>query len=611
MISKGIREYFREVNYILGEDRNRILWLAPLFLSSSILDLLGISLVATFVSILVNHNDLSSNCLVSYLGRVDSTGSHQLEIVVFLFCFLIIVAFLGKTLTVVLVNKKIFRLCFDQTIKLRSLLMSTYLEMDYIDYLQRNSSEYVYNIQTIVGQFAVSITQSILRIISEGVICLAIIVFLAVRDWQSLSILVVLLAAVIVLYDKCFKNRIKQYGVIANRFSTRMMQAIQEGMNGFRENRIYGTSHYFNKVVKENAQGLADSKVKSQVITTSSRYVVEFVLILFVVLLVVVSVATGRTFSTIITTIAIFAMAGMRLMPSANQILTCATKIRFGRNTVEILYNDLKKIEKQNMGNALGKGQPICRERVKTPQRKGPEFRVMNLKDVEFIYPGNETPTLSGINMEIRRGSSVGIIGASGSGKTTLVDIVLGLLRPSEGEILYDQKSINDGSCGLRSEFAYLPQDVFIVDDTLRNNIALGIPGSKIDERRILNTVKQSRLEDLVERLPEGLDSVVGDRGMRLSGGQRQRIAIARALYHGRKILVMDESTSALDDQTEKEVVKEIAALKGMITLIVIAHRLTTLKHCEIIYEIDKGRIVRMGDYETIVGAIQEGKKRP
>jgi ATP-binding cassette, subfamily B, bacterial PglK len=602
MIPLNFKKYFHEVNFILGKDRNKILWLAPLFLFSSILDLLGISLVATFVTILINHDNLSDKYFAPYLDRINFIGGNELEVFTFICCFFIILAFLAKTVTAIFINKKIFRLCFDQTVKLRSYLMSAYQEMNYIDYLRRNSSEYVYNIQTIVGQFAVSITQSILRIISEGVICLVIIVFLAVHDWQSLGILVVLLTAVVFLYDKFFRKKIKHYGVISNKFSTRMVQAIQEGMNGFRENRIYGISNYFNKMVNDNAKGLADSKVKSQVITTSSRYVVEFVLILFVVLLVLVLILTGRTVDSIIATISIFAIAAMRLMPSANQILSCATKIRFGRNTVEILYNDLKKIDSKKAGGDFEKYDLACKKKTKIAHSTGTNFHMLSLKNVEFTYPGDLSPTLSNINMEIKRGSSVGIIGMSGAGKTTLVDIILGLLKPQNGEILFDHKLVDDDSYDSRSEFAYLPQDVFIIDDTLRNNIALGIPSWEIDDKQINNALNQSRLEELVDKLPDGINTIVGERGMRLSGGQRQRIAIARAFYHSRKILVMDESTSALDDQTEKEVVDEISYLKGSITLIVIAHRLTTLKHCDIVYEINNGRIVRKGDYGTIVG---------
>ncbi len=603
MIPLNIKKYFHKVNYIFGKDRNKVLWLAPLFLFSSILDLLGISLVATFVTILINYDNVSDKYFAPYLDRINFIGGNELEVFTLICCFFIILAFFTKTVTAIFVNKKIFRLCFDQTVRLRSYLMSAYQEMDYVDYLLRNSSEYVYNIHTIVGQFAVSITQSILRIISEGVICLVIIIFLAVKDWQSLGILVVLLAAVVVLYDKFFRKNIRHYGVISNKFSTRMVQAIQEGMNGFRENRIYGISNFFNKMVTDNAKGLADTRVKSQVITTSSRYVVEFLLILFVVLLVLASVLTGKTVDSIIATIATFAIAGMRLMPSANQILSCATKIRFGKNTVDILYNDLKKIDEKRVGEDFEKHDLVCKKKSKIVHSNGNGFNVLSLKDVEFAYPGDLSPTLSNINLKIKKGSSVGVIGTSGAGKTTLVDVILGLLKPQNGNILFDHTLVDDDSCDLRSEFAYLPQDVFIIDDTLRNNIALGIPSWEIDDERLINALRKSRLEELVDKLPDGLNSIVGERGMRLSGGQRQRIAIARAIYHNKKILVMDESTSALDDQTEKEVVDEISQLKGSITLIVIAHRLTTLKHCDIIYEIDNGRVIRQGDYETIVGS--------
>ena len=216
----------------------------------------------------------------------------------------------------------------------------------------------------------------------------------------------------------------------------------------------------------------------------------------------------------------------------------------------------------------------------------------MTLKDVCFSYPKTKQHALNGISLDIHANDSIGLIGSSGSGKTTLVDMLLGLLEPKSGEILFNGRPLNSCLDNLRSQVAYLPQEVFLIDDTLRKNVALGIEDSEIDNKKINRALKQARLSELVNIMPQGVDTMLGERGARLSGGQRQRIALARAFYHGRSILVMDESTSALDSETESEIIKEIKQLKGHITIIVIAHRLATVEHCDRIYRLEMGEIV-------------------
>jgi ABC-type multidrug transport system fused ATPase/permease subunit len=307
-------------------------------------------------------------------------------------------------------------------------------------------------------------------------------------------------------------------------------------------------------------------------------------------LLVIGTLLLDQNAEDLMPTLGIFGIAAIRLMPSANQILNGISQIRFGRHTVSRLVLDIQ-YQKRLMG---------LKPRL-TSVRDYDAFQSMILKDVCYSYPKTKQHALNKVSLNIHANDSIGLIGSSGSGKTTLVDVLLGLLEPKSGEILFNGRPLNGCLDNLRSQVAYLPQEVFLIDDTLRKNVALGIEDSEIDNKKINIALKQARLSELVDMMPQGVDTMLGERGARLSGGQRQRIALARAFYHGRSILVMDESTSALDSETESEIIKEIKQLKGHITLIVIAHRLATVQHCDRIYRLETGEIVEEMDYKSIL----------
>jgi len=284
-----------------------------------------------------------------------------------------------------------------------------------------------------------------------------------------------------------------------------------------------------------------------------------------------------------------FSVAAIRLFPSVNQIVSGISHIRFGRPAVSLLYEDIKRSEN------------IIEEPLRN-MKNAPEFESIEVNDISFTYPTRDYKVISDLSFIISKGDSVGIIGPSGSGKTTLLDILLGLIEVDAGSILYNGKDLSEHLEEWKSHVAYIPQNVFIIDDNIVRNVALGVSDELVDLARLNNAIDQSKLRELVEQMPEGINTMLGESGIQLSGGQRQRIALARAFYHNRDVLVMDEATSSLDDETEKEIVNEISNLKGEKTLIVIAHRLSTVKHCDHIYRIEKGVIIDQGDYSSVVG---------
>jgi ABC-type bacteriocin/lantibiotic exporter with double-glycine peptidase domain len=375
-----------------------------------------------------------------------------------------------------------------------------------------------------------------------------------------------------------------------------MVQNIHEGIEGLKEIRILGKEKYFHRMLEKNAKVFAEASINANIVSTMPRYFLELILIVFIVLLVFKSIFFDQNFNDLLPTISMFGIAAMRLAPSTSQIISSISRLRHNAHSIDLLYDDLKSLKGLHSSE---KGH-ISMSRVEKDQPCKP-FHSIELQQVQFTYPKTNKLVLDNLSITIRAGDSIGLIGSSGSGKTTMVDLLLGLLEPNKGKILYNNKPLIKNLADWQSTVGYLPQKVFLIDDTLRKNIALGVDEEEISDNKILEALHQARLTELVMQLPKGINTTLGEHGIRLSGGQRQRVALARAFYHQRSVLIMDESTSALDNETEHEIVEEIKRLKGRKTIIVIAHRLTTLQHCDYIYRMDNGKLVQDGDYESVI----------
>jgi len=468
--------------------------------------------------------------------------------------------------------------------------MQAYQEMPYANFLKRNSAEYIISIQSHTGSYA-AVLQICLKTLSELFMASVILMLLAFTNGPALGLLVILLSVMVFGYDRLFRIKVRNYGERSNKASVRMVQGIHEGIEGLKEIRILGKEHYFQEVVHKNALEVAENQVKTLVISSSPRYLLEFILITFFVSLVAGSILIGQDLKSLIPTLGIFGIAALRIMPSANQFSSSLTQLRSMSHTISILYDDMLTLKKQQLFNKT-QLNPIKEEK---------EFYNLSINKISFVYPNTEFAALNDLSLKINKGESIGLIGPSGSGKTTLVDVLLGMLEPNEGSICYNGESLKESLAIWRSQVAYLPQDVFLIDNTLRRNVALGVIDKEIDDLRVDKALRKARLIELLEQLPIGVNTMLGERGIRLSGGQRQRVALARAFYHQREVLVMDEATSALDNETENEIVEEIKHLKKEKTLIVIAHRLSTVQHCDRIYKMDHGSIIDCGTAEKML----------
>ena len=353
---------------------------------------------------------------------------------------------------------------------------------------------------------------------------------------------------------------------------------------------MLGRESFFLDRVLEGSGVAARISTITGTVSMAPRYLIEVVVVLFVVTLVFVIYMQAGSLEASYPLVGMFGVAAMRIGPAITMVISNTAILRNQRHGLGVVARDLSEL------TTIPCTQSECNTSAALPA-----FSSLELENVTFCYKGSNRPALNRISLTIPAGESVGIVGASGSGKTTLVDVVLGLLVPQSGRILCNGNQLSPQLREWYERVAYLPQEVFLSDQSIKRNIALGIEDLLIDDAVLRQAICQARLSDLIKELPSGIDTLIGERGVRLSGGQRQRVALARAFYHRREVLIMDEATSALDDETEREIVRAIQDFKGNKTMIVIAHRVSTLQHCDRIYRLSEGRIVESGTYQEVI----------
>ena len=583
---KIIIKYINDILFIIGDGKRKLIPMILFFLLVSFLDLIGIGFIGAFVSFISNPQ---TGDIYQKVLEIFNISISQKKLPIYL-GFLIFIVFLLKTITIIISNKKIIDFTQGQMVVIVSKMMKSYQKMPYIEFINRNTSEIIHNIQQIPGMFTGTILNSLLRGISDGIVAVMIIVYLAWTDFYILLILASSLYIVVWLYDVLYRDKINEYGSIANKAVSNGNRGVIEGVGGLKEIRILGKESFFHKIVHDSAREHAKARGRFMLLQTIPRYLIEMTVIGTIVLIIVFYLYKEKDIASLAPILAVFGVAAMRLIPVVNSLLSSVMNLRYGQDTVNRLKREITKSDsvQVNAGDPLKQGI------------ENAAFSSLEFVNVSFKYPSSKNNTIKNVNLKIEAGSLTGIIGETGSGKSTLVDLILGLMHPKSGDIYYNNVKVGADN-GLRSKVAYIPQDIFIIDDTLSNNVTLEFDERKVSDEMLSNALTKSRLVDTIRTIPNGLNEKLGDKGVSLSGGQRQRVALARALYHDREILIMDEATSALDAETESEVIKEIDMLKGKKTIIVIAHKLNTLENCDRIIKLKDGKIIQSGSYKEVI----------
>jgi len=545
-----------------------------LFVILSFLELIGLGLIVPLFKSLLDLNQKSE---IIFLLKNLGVNANKDNIVITLSIFILII-YAAKTLMSISTNFKIIKFSQEFKASFSSYLLKNYLLQDYEKYLSRNSSDYIYNIQILTSRFSSFLLQ-IIRTISETMVAFLLIIFLAYQILELLLFLAGVFTIFILLYDKFLKKRISRYGEKVNKTNLTIIQTINESLNSIESVKVFEKEQMFISRLDSNAFDNALYSSWLQIFNLMSRYIAEFLLVLLIVFTLLLSAFLNQSYVNILPVLVVFGVASLKIIPSINRISNTITQYRESTNTVNRLYSDLDINHSRK------------REKNKNHLRV---FEKIEFANISFNYKGSRKKILDNINLEIKQGQIIGIIGPSGSGKSTLVNLILGLLKPTNGEIKLNEINTKNSKGSLIGLAAYIPQSVFMIDDTLRNNIVLSDDSSICDKKRLTEVISLSRLNEFIQELPNGLDTFIGERGVKLSGGQKQRVAIARALYHKMDFLVMDEATSALDSKTEQEVMCQIRRIKKGKTIIMIAHRLSTLKDCDIIYEVINGKVKKV-----------------
>ena len=594
MNKTGLRGLFYKLGYIFDrKDKRNIVLLLFAVIVGSFLELSAVAVFSPFADILMNPNAIQKKWYLKWLYEVFHCQDYKGFLTVL--SVIIIVIYVVKNVYLICERSYMFKFSYDTQKNLSTRLLVTYMKEPYTFHLNKNIATLQRSLQEDTSQFMQVILYT-LELINEVVTCAVMGIFLLIESKSITIIVLFLLCLCVGLFFFITKKYARGLGQKNQRYRGMIFQWMNQSLGGIKEIKILDREQYFideyQKYYAKFSRGLRISRV----ISILPKYIVEAVSMTGLLLAIIIKMYFGGAdVIYYLPQLAVFAVAALRLMPSVGKINEFTTSILYALPSVDLVYHDLNEIaayvERQD-------GE------VKEAWNLEKEIHV---EHVTYTYPDTEEPVIQDADFVIPKGSTVAFVGASGAGKTTMADLILGLLEPQSGKILADTLNIHEKPKTFHAQVGYIPQVIYLSDDTIRNNIAFGIKEKEIDEQAVRRAMEMAQLAEFIDSLPRGLDTIVGDRGVRLSGGQRQRIGIARALYHDPEILVLDEATSALDNDTESAVMEAVENLQGTKTMIIIAHRLTTIRNVDRIYEVADGKVVEKSKEEVFGGHHTDG----
>lgn len=569
---------FTMLGYIFDKrDKHKLALLTGAIVIGSFLELFAVMVFMPFIDVLQNQGTIQTKWYLKMIYDLLGLQSAQKFMIILAVC--IIVVYVAKNVYLIIEKDYIFRFSYNTQMKLSTRLLAAYMKEPYTFHLNHNIAVLQRSVYEDTSRFMQVILYA-LELGAELMVAAVLVIYLLVIS-KTITIIVLGLLTVFVggflLVSRKYSRR---FGFENQGYEGKIFQWMNQSLGGIKEIKILERETYFTnefgKYWKKYARGLRIART----ISILPKYTVEAVSMTGLLVAVIVKLVFGEADMVyFISQLAAFAVAAMRLMPSVGRINEHASNMLYAFPSMELVYHDLTAVE--NLDGSDGQEY-----RADWKLKKG-----ICVQGLSYHYPDTEEWVLKDVNFTIQKGTTVAFIGSTGSGKTTMVDIILGLLTPVEGVVMADEINIHEQLKTFHAQVGYIPQTIYLSDDTIRNNIAFGVQEERIDEEAVRVAVEKAQLKEFVESLPHGLDTIVGDRGVRLSGGQRQRIGIARALYHDPEILVLDEATSALDNETEAAVMEAIEHLQGMKTMIIIAHRLTTIRNVDVIYEVADGSV--------------------
>lgn len=560
--------------------KKKTIIIIALMIIGGIVESFSVALILPLVSSISNPNNWNSTWYSKIICNIFNVSNQQ----VYTKTLIILLIFIFIFKSVFLITEKYIQNSFISNSKTRTQkkLLVSYLNLPYEYYLSANSGEILRIINSDTSS-SYAVLLNIFTIYTDLITTLMIVIALIYASpFMSVMLLLLILFEVLLL-SKIITPIMKTIGRNDRKYQSRANNWILILINGIKGIKVSNNGEYFIDKYTDNANKTNRLEIKNKTLSSLPKLVTETITIVGVLIIIYIQILNGIELNDLIPILSMFAMAAIKLLPIISSTSQQYNSSKYAEGAIDNVLNVIDTFKVSN---------------VTSPNQKNKNVNIIFNKEIDFenitfAYTNSEKAILEDASFKIKMGESVGIIGKSGAGKTTSVDIILGLLKPSLGHVYVDGIDIEDNIGSWLNNLSYIPQQIFLIDDTIRNNVAFGIEEDKISDEQVWRALKDAQLDEFVKELPEQLDTKIGERGTRLSGGQGQRIGIARALYKNPRLLIFDEATSALDNETENAVMESINKLMGKVTMIVIAHRLTTIEHCDTVYRVENKKIIR------------------
>lgn len=565
---------------------------------ASILELLGIGMIPVFVMTIAQPDRVLSFPVIGNI--LSNAGIDTVQSLALTGAISLIFIYIFKNVYLTYYRYLKTKFVQNQKIYLQNRIFKAYMTAPYTFYISKNSADLLRNVNGEVGKIVSGTIMPFLEITLNIIMFSFIIVSLFILEPFITLVTILMMGGGGFVFLRITQQRTYDSGLISREARGDMNRMVLQGLGGFKDARVLNREKLFLKQYNTFAETDRDASIYQTIVKSLPKPIIETLMVLGILTITMIMVFEGRSFEEIIPVLTLFGVAAVKLMPIFSLLIQQVTTMRYSAPSVYAITDDLDLLEVKYKKFR----DQILRKASKMTIEKG-----IDLQSISYKYPNSDDYAVKDIDLNIPKGAVIAFVGASGAGKTTLVDIILGLLTPETGTIKVDGRDIYDNIRGWMKNIGYIQQSNYLFDERIFRNIAFGIPDDDVDDEKLKRALKAAQLEDVVDRLPRGLRTRVGERGVRLSGGQRQRVTIARALYNNPQVLVMDEATSALDNITEKYVIEAIERLRGDRTIIMIAHRLTTVQNCDVIYMMDDGKIVDSGTYDELLEKSSEFRK--
>ena len=578
-----IRVFKKFYQLLNRHQRNRVIILFFMMLIGAVFEVLGVSMMLPLVTAVMNPGIITENKICAWICSVFNITDH-VDFVIWCIIALIII-FVVKAAYLTFEYSVQYRFVFNNRFMTQSRLLEAYLHRPYEYFLSAQSGEIIRIVQTDAANSFDMLTV-ILSFATEAVVSVAIIITIFVINPFMTVFVAASLVFLMIIISKCLRPLLRREGENYQRTYAETNKWLLQSISGIKEVKVTKTEDFFLDNFIEYGQKMVNAARWNSTLQNVPRNLIELVSVCSMMVVLGIMIATGHEMDSLLPSLSAFVMAAVKLLPSVNRMVAGITHVTFYESALDSMLENLEVLEEE------------------TPDIRWKEKELSLTKEIcfagiDYAYPTGEKKIFEHADLVIPVGSSVGIVGASGAGKTTAVDILLGLLRPQAGQVLADGTDVSTNMEGWLVHIGYIPQMIFMLDDTIRANIVFGHPDSRIQpglavcsDDAVWAALEEAQLADFVRMLPKGIDTLIGEHGVRLSGGQRQRVGIARALYTNPDVLVFDEATSALDNETEEAIMQSINALHGKKTMIIIAHRLTTIEGCDVVYCVKDGKLV-------------------